>query len=263
MDNPLTALRRYASMAHPERLPNAIRFSYTDTSLTVFDAFPKSIFHFLILPRIVPGAELEASSLDSLRTLLLGDRTQARLCLEGLARDAAELRKTIEDEMIARYGFKWGIWTGFHAKQSMEHVHLHVISNDLCAKGMKDKKHYNSFHPKLGFFLPLEEVIDWFDSVDEYYMRMARLPESEYAPKLKEPLECWRPGCRKEFKQMPLLKKHLQEEFDKETKRETERIKQKEKQKAKLEEAREKKRKATEEAEGTPESKRQELTEEE
>jgi hypothetical protein len=57
-------------------------------------------------------------------------------------------------------------------------VHLHVISSDLISPKLKNKKyarflrfedfsltassgrHYNSFHPKLGFFLHLEDVLE-------------------------------------------------------------------------------------------------------
>ena len=40
--------------------------------------------------------------------------------ITALNEDAKAVRKEIEDEMIKRYGFKWGIWTGFHAVPSME-----------------------------------------------------------------------------------------------------------------------------------------------
>lgn len=38
------------------------------------------------------------------------------------------------------------------------HLHLHVISSDLISPSLKTKKHYNSFNPKLGFFIPLEDA---------------------------------------------------------------------------------------------------------
>ena len=43
------------------------------------------------------------------------------------------------------------------------HIHMHIISEDLCSKNLKTKKHYNSFHPSLGFFLLLDDVLSWFD----------------------------------------------------------------------------------------------------
>ena len=49
------------------------------------------------------------------------------------------------------------------------HLHLHVISADLCSEKLKHKKHYNSFHPKLGFFLHLDEVESWFDAESSFF----------------------------------------------------------------------------------------------
>ena len=46
------------------------------------------------------------------------------------------------------------------------------MSNDLCSEKMKHKKHYNSFHPKLGFFLHLHEVLSWFDAEPSYFERV-------------------------------------------------------------------------------------------
>lgn len=52
------------------------------------------------------------------------------------------------------------------------HLHLHVLSNDLCSEKMKHKKHYNSFHPKLGYFVHLDEVLSWFDEDPSYFARV-------------------------------------------------------------------------------------------
>ena len=56
------------------------------------------------------------------------------------------------------------------------HVHLHVLSADLCSDRVKIKKHYNTFHPKLGFFLHYKDVMDWFDATPSYYEMVRRLP---------------------------------------------------------------------------------------
>jgi len=113
----LTVLQRYAQLK-PESLPASVLFSHTPTSLTVFDAYPKSIFHFLILPRPVPP--LDVSTLASLPSLLKSDKAQAKQVLLGLREDAKEVKKAIEDEMMSMYGFKWGVWMGFHAVPSMQ-----------------------------------------------------------------------------------------------------------------------------------------------
>ena len=49
------------------------------------------------------------------------------------------------------------------------HLHLHVISADLLSETMVNKKHYNSFHPKLGFFLHIQEVLEWFDAEPTFF----------------------------------------------------------------------------------------------
>ncbi|KAG7452569.1 HIT-like protein [Guyanagaster necrorhizus] len=219
----LTILRSYASKL-PSSLPPSVLFSHTDTTLTIYDAFPKSIFHFLILPRVQTDSPLDLSSLKS---LLKRDKMRAKEVVESLSDAAAALRKEIEEEMVRRYGFKWGIWTGFHAAPSMEHLHLHVLSADFCSSRMKNKKHYNTFHPKLGFFLDINEVLSWFDADPSYFSSMAKLDPKEYEALLKEPLECWR--CGNEMKNMPILKAHLQEEWDKQAAQEKAKLERKRK----------------------------------
>jgi len=116
----LTHLWKLAQVSNPQALPQSVLFTHTPTSLTVFDAYPKSIFHFLILPRPVPP--LSVLDLANLRTLLKSDKARAKDVLLGLRQDALAMKGAIEDEMMSRYGFKWGVWIGFHAVPSMECV---------------------------------------------------------------------------------------------------------------------------------------------
>lgn len=114
----LTVLRGYALKAKPETLPPSVLFEYTDKCLTVFDAFPKSIFHFLVLPRIRPP--LTVFELTNLHTLLKGDKARAKQVLVDLSDEADKIKKMVREEMQNRYGFQWEVWTGFHAVPSME-----------------------------------------------------------------------------------------------------------------------------------------------
>jgi aprataxin len=207
----LTTFRSYAAKSDPRCLPPSILFAHTPATLTLFDLYPKSIFHFLVLPRIIPP--LTVFDLTSLRTLLKADKTKAKEVLTRLHEDAQSAKGMIEQEMKKRYGFQWDVWIGFHAVPSMEHLHVHVLSADLCSPSMKIKKHYNSFNPKHGFFLHLDEVLSWFDAEESYYETMSELKISEYEPLLKDDLLCWR--CGHVMKNMPTLKTHLQEEWDK------------------------------------------------
>jgi aprataxin len=114
----LTILRSYAQKANPASLPPSILLTHSATSLTIFDAYPKSIFHFLIMPRVV--SPLTIFDLSNLRTLLKCRKELAKEVLLGLKDDANKTKGMIEEEMVTRYGFKWGVWIGFHGTPSME-----------------------------------------------------------------------------------------------------------------------------------------------
>jgi len=150
----LKILRAYAKLddaslaAH--QLPPTIYFSHTRHTLTIFDAYPKALFHFLVLPRLRLATTTTTSAEDSgngdggesllkvvdstedltsLRTLLqraaaAASDGEARERVEGtlgvLADEATRLQCEIEREMLARHGFTWPIWVGFHAVPSME-----------------------------------------------------------------------------------------------------------------------------------------------
>ncbi|KAG6911482.1 hypothetical protein DXG01_014556 [Tephrocybe rancida] len=231
MAHNMNILRTYA-LKDPATLPSSVLFSHTANSLAIYDTYPKSIFHFLLLPRLGVKPPLDADDLTSLRTLLKADRAHAKQVISALSEDAVILRKEIEGEMVKRYGFKWDIRTGFHAAPSMPHLHLHVLSSDLQSDRMKIKKHYNSFHPKVGFFLDIDEVLSWFDAEDSYFNSKAKLDPKPYEALLKEELACFR--CGSSMKNMPALKTHLEEEWDKLTEREKGKLERKRKFEEKL-----------------------------
>ncbi|TFK29881.1 HIT-like protein [Coprinopsis marcescibilis] len=212
----LTILKRYAT-GDPNSLPSSVLFQFSDKFMTIFDAYPKSIFHFLILPRVVEGGDFSAVELKNLKTLLKGDKEKAKQLVEAFQSEAQNVKKQIEEEMTERYGFKWDVWIGFHAVPSMEHLHLHVLSADMCSEKMKNKKHYNSFHPSKGFFLHINDVLDWFEATPGYYQQVTKLDPKAYEALLKEGLTCWK--CGSEMKNIPSLKEHLQEEWNKQESR--------------------------------------------
>ena len=118
-DNWKTVLRRYAEM-DPEQIPLAIRFRIYEHNLVIFDLYNKSYIHFLILPYVRPP-HYTAARLTNLRTLLHGDKERARELLYHMKEDSERLiKEEIEPEMLRRQGFKWDVWVGFHAVQSLE-----------------------------------------------------------------------------------------------------------------------------------------------
>ena len=118
----LKVLRTYAKLPDSSiatALPPTVYFSHTQHTLTIFDAYPKALFHFLILPRLSSSSSSSASDLTDLRTLLRR-RARAEETLRVLADEATRLRGVIAEEMMTRYGFVWDVWAGFHAVPSME-----------------------------------------------------------------------------------------------------------------------------------------------
>lgn len=119
MANPsLTILRTYA-LKDPAKLPSSILFRSTDKFYTIFDAYPKSIFHFLVLPRLSKESSYVQDDVANLRTLLRTGKDKAKKVVEDMKSEALEVKKEIEEEMVERYGFKWDVWIGFHAVPSM------------------------------------------------------------------------------------------------------------------------------------------------
>lgn len=146
----LRILRTYAKLDDASlvaRLPPTVYYSHTRHTLTIFDAYPKALFHFLILPRRDGDSEVKVvadntADLTNLRTLLrrplqraaaTSDNTadtdtdidpdvreRAKGTLSVLSDEATRLQSQIEREMQTHYGFKWPIWIGFHAIPSME-----------------------------------------------------------------------------------------------------------------------------------------------
>lgn len=117
----LAILRTYASR-DPVDIPPTIRFTSNESSLVIYDAYPKSIFHFLVLPRVNNSKSRTASLLSNLWTLLKSDKSVAKEIICNLAEMAGEVKKDIEEEMVKRYGFTWGVWMGFHGNPSMEYA---------------------------------------------------------------------------------------------------------------------------------------------
>ncbi|GAA5850487.1 hypothetical protein JCM8547_001890 [Rhodosporidiobolus lusitaniae] len=203
-------LEGYARMRDPEReLPKGVLLGCDERTLTIYDGFEKAKYHFLIMPRdpfpLEKGGNVKSSELGSLGKLLKSeDRMEV---VKALERQAEEVKEMIEDEMQKEEGFVWPVQIGFHAAESMKHVHLHVISTDLISPKLKNKKHYNSFHPTLGFFLHLSDVILGCESSS-----FSLDSPKHYDSLLKLDLVSFHNG--ETYPNIPKLKKHLEEEWE-------------------------------------------------
>lgn len=109
--------------------------------------------------------------------------------MELLAKNTIEVLGEAEDR------FK----IGYHARPSMKHLHLHVISKDFDSESLKTKKHFNSFNTS--FFI---EAARLRTELDEDGL-VAQLNDEEVKRLLGQDMEC----CGKRFSNVPKLKEHI------------------------------------------------------
>lgn len=133
-------------LKYPEKYPQIVVFS-DPNAVIIRDLFPKSIFHFLILPR----------QFTYLRPQLAFKSDKFREAMQKYIEKAIDI---ITEEFNQQYEFidpstkPWDhIKVCCHSVPSMKNLHIHVMTTDLYSERMKNKKHYNSFTTKF--------AIDW------------------------------------------------------------------------------------------------------
>ncbi|TIB70272.1 hypothetical protein E3Q24_03098 [Wallemia mellicola] len=188
---------------------------YDERCITIYDKsvwlvmsvrFPKSKYHFLILPRKSSDLPSYPNSLDD---LLNFDDDIINKVLDTLDRTLTQVEESIHDMQLRDYGKTWDINKGFHAVPSLNCIHLHVMSNDLISDRLKNKKHYNSFHPGKGFFIHFDDVCKAVENGTKEQLRSS-LKAKEVL--LKDPLQSHYNG--KIYTNIPKLKTHLVEYFN-------------------------------------------------
>lgn len=205
-----------AYIADPASYPSSRVISYSDTFVTIHDLFPKSSIHLLLLPRD-PSKNLQdpfialadpifcaqvQAEVRKLRVLVAKElkRRFGRYSAQEQRREQA-LEKG-EEEVQEGRDWSQDVMAGIHARPSMNHLHIHVLSRDFHSDCMRHRKHYNSFHT--GFFIDVDE----FPLAEDDPRRNPR-----GAAFLKEDFRCWR--CDKGFgKGFAALKRHLEDEFE-------------------------------------------------
>eukprot|EP00042_Codosiga_hollandica_P054894 m.754655 g.754655 ORF g.754655 m.754655 type:complete len:620 (-) comp59003_c0_seq3:2669-4528(-) len=156
----------------------------TPFAVVIKDKFPKARFHFLVLPKLM---------IDDIYAL----RQEHLPTLKAMQEAAALVIKSSLKES-PRSEFK----TGFHAKPSMAHLHMHAISQDFDSAAMNKKKHWNSFTTP--FFVGSKGV---YDRVKELGAYPRASGEKELDDLLQRDLRCHK--CPTKFKTIPSLKEHL------------------------------------------------------
>lgn len=118
----LTALREFALLSNPKTIPPSNLLKFTDTTITIFDKFPKAKYHFLILPRVNTDTGLSTAALHDLRSLLKLEKSKALAVLRDLEEESKGVEAMIVDEMEKANGpgSAWKVFSGFHAVPSMQ-----------------------------------------------------------------------------------------------------------------------------------------------
>lgn len=118
--------------------PNQV-FEEDEETVTIRDGYPKSRYHYLIVPRenIVSIVDLRSTHLRLLRHM------------HAIALDLISRVQAREPDREFRLGY--------HAVPSLRRLHLHVISQDFDSPRMRKKHQWNTFNTS--FFIDSEEVM--------------------------------------------------------------------------------------------------------
>ena len=171
-----------------------------DEFVCIKDKYPKAIYHFLLIPLL----KVNGKRLSSVQELLKRDDSLEML---KKMRDLA-IRVVNENCGQKRLGAEMSV--GFHSIQSMQPLHMQIISTDFRSACLKNKKHFNSFTSK--YFLHLDDLIEAHGGENSGGQRVINKFDLDNTTKLKEylnqDLKCHK--CAAKQSNMPTLKKHLE-----------------------------------------------------
>ncbi|KAF1933294.1 HIT-like protein [Didymella exigua CBS 183.55] len=212
---------------HPEKNPEGLVVEYDDDFVVINDKFPKASVHLLLIPRKSEYYEQHPLCLLSTDSAFRAEVQTRVIRLKQLA--ASELRRkygrhsasdlsyqtALSDLMnsadppppdqrdaVLPPGRDWlsEIKAGVHTHPSMNHMHIHVMSQEMHSPCLKHKKHYLSFNSS------------FFVSVEEFPLQGG---SERYKPGTWPvwDMKCWRCGENYQNK-FAKLKAHLGEEFE-------------------------------------------------
>ncbi|SPN98915.1 related to HNT3 Member of the third branch of the histidine triad (HIT) superfamily of nucleotide-binding proteins [Cephalotrichum gorgonifer] len=211
-------------LLHPETFPSHRVVSYSPDFVVVNDRYPKSSVHLLLLPRspaysaqhpfdaLQDPAFLSSvrGEVEKLRDLVarelqrrFGAESKSEARRQAVLDGEAEPEEGEEgEELPPGRDWKAEVIAGIHARPSMNHLHIHVLSREMHSSCLKHRKHYNSFNTPF-----LVDVADFPLAADDPRLHPGR---EQY---LRKDLTCWR--CGRNFgNRFKALKEHLEDEFE-------------------------------------------------
>ena len=191
---------------------------YNDFGSMIYDAFPKSSIHTLLLPAnterhlmhpfdafddpdFLAATKLEVQRAKEIVASEMR-RRYGRFSASDAPRLAAMEADDVPDELPAGRDWLSEVRSGIHAHPSMAHLHVHVFSPDMSSPQLNHRRHYETFNTD--FLVPLEQFPLAKDDHRRQYGASGLLGDS---------LICWR--CGGDFgNSFKKLKEHLAEEFE-------------------------------------------------
>ncbi|CAM9127374.1 unnamed protein product [Ectocarpus fasciculatus] len=170
----------------PAQLQREVYFS-DDQCVVVYDGYPKSRFHLLLLPK---PKFLDVKQASELR------RDEHLSSLRQLHATAAAVAGALSQQGAGV------VRCGYHGIPSLEPLHLHIISQDFDSERLTKRKHWNSFTTGMYFFLDASWVEARLLERGSLDLDKERLKALEATP-----LRCFR--CQSPMTNMTKLKEHL------------------------------------------------------
>ena len=182
-----------------------VRVYQDEHFVCIRDKFPKAATHLLLIPYDLQKSESKLHKVEDIIRMPNGLsflRLVAKTCqhiIDTIVRPTATKNSGAQ--------FK----CGFHAIQSMNPLHLHIISEDFDSPCLKNKKHWNSF--TTAYFIDLDAMISHLDeleksksdyfSTDKFNLKDKTLLDNY----LKQDLKCHK--CAFQPNNLPALKSHV------------------------------------------------------
>lgn len=159
-----------AYIISPQQFPSSRVIDYNDDFVSIYDAYPKSTLHLLLLPRDrsktwlhpaiafqdpvflektrLAAAELKTFAASELRRLYGRHNSEER------AREEAMQQDPPVEDLPPGHDWESDIRCGIHANPSMNNLHVHIISSPKYNTTKKHHTHRARFTPP--FFIPLD-----------------------------------------------------------------------------------------------------------
>lgn len=138
------ALQKYVDF--PERHPDFVLF-WDEHAVIIKDLFPKSMQHYLVLPRRLTHVhplkvfQDDAEYYETIRKYV--DLAKSLMATDSVGRGSPFGEGSTVDEFTNTF-----IMAGVHSIPSLRNLHIHVITKDFNSPRLKNKKHYNSFNTR-------------------------------------------------------------------------------------------------------------------